>query len=531
MKSLLPSLLPSLQQQQQQQQILPKTRTISELTSTIRRAGLMGSYSHVVVTPPPSQQHDNKRVIQPKNDNDPVVRKNRLPVGTDHSTTTTTTTSPPPPPQQQQHHHRRRRRQRRAQSVLEELQYIRTWHIQHGYYGGIVLRDITSVPTTVPEVITEFKESLPNNSNNDKNHNHDNSNNNKKNDTMKSTLDNTLSSIFHGRYDYMQHIYHQWQIYIQEQSMARRECYYIYYEICPMTGKTTQQIYIRGTTIWMDIVTCLLTYMIYDHELSCHVHYGFQQHTHRILSDIVPLLSKDAHIELCGHSLGGAVASILAMKLHVRGYHITKLTTIGEPAYLYFQPPQPLQHQGYSTTTTRNNHHYHHIRSLLPKDHIRIENDCDIVPYLPPFGSHVGNKIWIIPTGSTQKCSSSSSSSSSSSGSASGSNNNKDSNDRRNNSDVVSSSSSSSSSIPPTRTTSLPETNVFWVESSSETIHDDDDDDDDDRDDTPPDDSNNFWWTESIWINFRIPEVLRYYRTSHRISNYMAALQQDNHPK
>jgi hypothetical protein len=33
----------------------------------------------------------------------------------------------------------------------------------------------------------------------------------------------------------------------------------------------------------------------------------------------------------------------------------------------------------------------------LPKDNLQIENDTDFVPYLPPFGHHVGgNKLYLI---------------------------------------------------------------------------------------------------------------------------------------
>ena len=310
-------------------------------------------------------------------------------------------------------------------------------------------------------------------------------------------------------YDSMKYIWNQWQIYVQQQTIARRECYYIYYEINPVTGQTTQQIFLRGTTLWIDIVTCVLTYMVYDTELQCHVHYGFVQHTNRILNDIIPLLSKDANIELCGHSLGGAVASLLAMKLQVRGCRVTQLTTIGEPAYLWF--PSTNDHSNpihslwsfYRRTTTGENdtipisHHppppppkptpREHVQSLLPKDHIRIEHDCDVVPYLPPFGSHIGNKIWIT------RC-----------------------NNHTSHSTVYPNTTNASDTI-----SSLPLTNVYWVDTTSTATTTTTTTTNDDDDDNPINNHYKYWWTESIWIHFCIPEIISYHSASHRVSNYI----------
>jgi hypothetical protein len=33
---------------------------------------------------------------------------------------------------------------------------------------------------------------------------------------------------------------------------------------------------------------------------------------------------------------------------------------------------------------------------MLPPDTLRIENEFDIVPFLPPYGAHLGNKLWIL---------------------------------------------------------------------------------------------------------------------------------------
>ena len=161
--------------------------------------------------------------------------------------------------------------------------------------------------------------------------------------------------------------------------LARRECYYVYYEIQP-SGRLVQQVFCRGTTLKVDILTCLQAWTVYDEELQCRVHRGFRDQADRVLADLVPLLAPPHHaratVELAGHSLGGAVAALVAGKLRHRGYRVVRLTTVGEPAYVasYRDAEQ--------------------LRQLLPEDHLRVENDRDFVPFLPPTAIHVGDKLW-----------------------------------------------------------------------------------------------------------------------------------------
>lgn len=163
--------------------------------------------------------------------------------------------------------------------------------------------------------------------------------------------------------------------------LARRECYYLYYEL-EATGRIKQQIFCRGTTLNVDILTCLQSKMVYDEELECRVHKGFRDQADRVLQDVMPLLAypgeRRATVELCGHSLGGAVAGLLSARLKKRGYNVIRVTTIGEPAYVYSSQDAS------------------QLRKLQPKDLLRIENDTDFVPFLPPFGEHVGDKLWLL---------------------------------------------------------------------------------------------------------------------------------------
>lgn len=233
-----------------------------------------------------------------------------------------------------------------TKSVKDELQYIRKWHIERGYNGGIVLRDVTRPLFSLPESL-----GLDTNANNSEEEN------NNSNTSMEDT--------------------------INPKHANRRECYYLYYEI-HSNGQTKQQIFCRGTTLIYDVLTCLQTLFVYDDELECNVHYGFNQHANRIVEDVIPLLAPPrsdnlsgvATIEVCGHSLGGALACLVAAKLMKRGYIVTMVTSLAGPRLC----------KGKTDRET--------LQKLLPAQTIRIEDDLDVVSYLPPTGLAVGDKLW-----------------------------------------------------------------------------------------------------------------------------------------
>jgi hypothetical protein len=215
-----------------------------------------------------------------------------------------------------------------AKSVKEELNDIRKWHTDHGYKGGLVLRELSK-----PLFVDSF---------------------------------GTIDGLEGLALDPMQ--------------LSRRECYYLYYEITG-TGEIKQQIFCRGTTLLIDVLTCLSFWMVYDDELECRVHLGFRNQADHILRDIEPLLAPASDqrttIEVSGHSLGGAVAYIIAAKLRKRGYRVIRTTAIASPRFCATQ-----------SSSQR-------IESLLPSDNLRIESEIDVVPFLPPFGHHVGNKLYL----------------------------------------------------------------------------------------------------------------------------------------
>lgn len=224
-----------------------------------------------------------------------------------------------------------------AKSVKEELSVIRKWHQDHGFRGGIVLRELTK-PLFRLYDMTEEDETAE--------------------EDAQDAPDFEVTDVLR---------------------LARHECYYLYYEL-ESNGQLRQQIFCRGTTLSVDVLTCLQAWWVYDEDLDCRVHCGFANHANRMLEDIMPLLQKNnsrATIEISGHSLGGAVALLLALKLRKRGYrNVIKVRAIASPPFCNAQAAATLT-------------------PLLPKDTLRIEDEDDVVPLLPPFGTHVGSKMWL----------------------------------------------------------------------------------------------------------------------------------------
>ena len=212
-----------------------------------------------------------------------------------------------------------------AKSVKHELEQIRKWHVDHGFNGGLVLRELTQ--------------------------------------PLFDVLDFDEDEVEGG--DDVEPIPHH--------ELLQRECYYLYYELTSR-GETKQQIFCRGTTLRADVQTCINAKMKYDPDLGCRLHAGFLEHADRLLNDVLPLLAppsnRRATVEVCGHSLGGAVAFILAMKLKKRGYTVKRATAVAAPRFVEEEAAE-------------------HLQTLLPKDSLRIEDDFDFVPFFT--ASHEGS--------------------------------------------------------------------------------------------------------------------------------------------
>lgn len=126
-----------------------------------------------------------------------------------------------------------------------------------------------------------------------------------------------------------------------------------------------QTLSIRGTAekpnVWEDIETALLQ----DSVLGIPLHRGFKNDAAAIYDDAVPYLRKDLPLRITGHSLGGAVAVIVAAYLEKGGYTVERVVTFGQPKITTKQPPTP------------------QLISVLT----RVVNELDVVPMIPPYTS------------------------------------------------------------------------------------------------------------------------------------------------
>jgi hypothetical protein len=254
----------------------------------------------------------------------------------------------------------------RTRSVKTDLERIREWHARNEYPGGLVLRDV-SLPLFFFEE-GERKDQV------DAQPQQPIQDLETEGESLNVTPTQSRSPVSYMTMTLKDFL-------LDPVRLARRECYYVYYEVTPR-GQQKQQIFCRGTTILMDVLTCLEAWMWRDPELECRVHRGFCRQADRILNDVVPLLAppgdRRATVEVCGHSLGGAVAVLLAAKLRRRGYQVVRVTTAGAPRFC-------------ATEADANS-----LLRELPSDYLRIEQELDFVPFLPPFGAHVGNKLWLL---------------------------------------------------------------------------------------------------------------------------------------
>lgn len=130
-----------------------------------------------------------------------------------------------------------------------------------------------------------------------------------------------------------------------------------------------QWIAVRGSS---NLKNWLLNFDYVEHDITqtdstgktwnINLHKGFYQAAHTIYPVILPHLNKDYPTRITGHSLGGAIATILMMFLYKHNYHLQKCITFGQPKV--------------------TNEAGAKLCKALPL--LRVINEQDIVPSLPP---------------------------------------------------------------------------------------------------------------------------------------------------
>jgi hypothetical protein len=133
-------------------------------------------------------------------------------------------------------------------------------------------------------------------------------------------------------------------------------------------GAKIQYVTIRGTANKVNLREDMEARVRIDPESGLPVHQGFDDDARAVYADLKPYLQKGYRTRVAGHSLGGAVAVLVAIYASADGHTVEKIVTFGQPRF-----------------TTKEG--VAQLGSSLPLTRVVDEND--IIPMLPPGG---GNK-------------------------------------------------------------------------------------------------------------------------------------------
>ncbi|MFC1750580.1 lipase family protein [Pseudomonadota bacterium] len=92
-----------------------------------------------------------------------------------------------------------------------------------------------------------------------------------------------------------------------------------------------QIISVRGTANIENAIVDVSLKLLPDEHAQISLHQGFSEAAEGIYSALLPSLNKDYKISTTGHSLGGAVAVILAIYLDTDQYSLGTIYTFGQP--------------------------------------------------------------------------------------------------------------------------------------------------------------------------------------------------------
>lgn len=125
----------------------------------------------------------------------------------------------------------------------------------------------------------------------------------------------------------------------------------------------TQVIAVRGTSNVENAMIDIALKLLVDEKTGSRLHEGFAYAAKQIYTELKPLLRTEYKIHTTGHSLGGAVALILAMYLDADNYNVEQVVTFGQPKVTNVSGAKKIQHINV----------------------IRVVTPDDVVPLVPPF--------------------------------------------------------------------------------------------------------------------------------------------------
>ncbi len=109
------------------------------------------------------------------------------------------------------------------------------------------------------------------------------------------------------------------------------EVSYFLTQLNPGQSNKIQMIAVRGTANLQNVMVNLDVNFVLDKTLNIQVHQGFASAASAVYQDVKGQLDKQVPVQTTGHSLGGAVAVLLAMYLQKEGYNIQPFITFGQP--------------------------------------------------------------------------------------------------------------------------------------------------------------------------------------------------------
>jgi len=92
-----------------------------------------------------------------------------------------------------------------------------------------------------------------------------------------------------------------------------------------------QVVAVRGTANVENAIVDVSLKLLPDEHAKIALHQGFAQAAEGVYKALLPRLKKDYQISTTGHSLGGAVAVILAMYLDIDHYSLGPIISFGQP--------------------------------------------------------------------------------------------------------------------------------------------------------------------------------------------------------
>ncbi|VAW51758.1 hypothetical protein MNBD_GAMMA05-62 [hydrothermal vent metagenome] len=128
--------------------------------------------------------------------------------------------------------------------------------------------------------------------------------------------------------------------------------------------KTKQHIIaVRGTANAENIMIDAAFVLVPDKLSGIKIHQGFLLSATDIYQNVKQKINPEYTINTIGHSLGGAVAIILAMMFDAQGYHVNEVITFGQP----------------KVTNISGSRHFEHLNVT------RLVTPKDVVPLVPPL--------------------------------------------------------------------------------------------------------------------------------------------------